>query len=96
MPGRRDVLEVADHFWLQLGSMRAVSLLQNRRVFAACWWSCEVDHHADTCFHVVCQAVGAAMASGTKGALATSAERCTSQLNDVVQLVRGELSNLNR
>lgn len=54
------------------------------------------------------QEVGAAMAGepavaadgsavpGGKGALAAVAARCTRQLEDVVQLVRGELSNLNR
>jgi hypothetical protein len=30
------------------------------------------------------------------GSLRKQADRCTSQLNDVVELVRGELSNLNR
>lgn len=33
---------------------------------------------------------------GGKGALAAVAERCTGQLNDVVELVRGDLSSLNR
>lgn len=34
--------------------------------------------------------------SGGKGALAAVAAKCTSQLNEVVELVRGELSVLNR
>jgi dynein heavy chain len=34
--------------------------------------------------------------SGGKGALAAVAAKCTSQLNEAVELVRGELSVLNR
>jgi len=33
---------------------------------------------------------------GGKGALAAAAAKCTAQLNEVVELVRGELSGLNR
>lgn len=38
----------------------------------------------------------AATGQGGKGALAAVAAKCTSQLNEVVELVRGELSVLNR
>lgn len=38
----------------------------------------------------------AAPVEGGKGALAAVAAKCTSQLNEVVELVRGELSALNR
>lgn len=34
--------------------------------------------------------------NGGKGALQAVADRCTAQLGEVVELVRGELSNLNR
>jgi hypothetical protein len=37
-----------------------------------------------------------AAGQGGKGALAAVAAKCTSQLNEVVELVRGELSVLNR
>ena len=42
------------------------------------------------------QEVASAITSGQAGQLAVTAERCTQQLNDVVGLVRGELSGLNR
>jgi dynein heavy chain len=42
------------------------------------------------------QEVTAAVSSTVAGSLRKQADRCTSQLNDVVELVRGELSNLNR
>jgi hypothetical protein len=42
------------------------------------------------------QDVGSAIASPTAGALDAAAANCTSQLNDIVALVRGELSSLNR
>jgi dynein heavy chain len=41
-------------------------------------------------------AVQAAGAGSGTGALAGVAARCTAQLGEVVELVRGELSNLNR
>jgi len=34
--------------------------------------------------------------TGDKGALRTYADKCTAQLNDIVELVRGDLSKLNR
>jgi dynein heavy chain len=37
-----------------------------------------------------------ASSAGGKGALAAVASRCTKQLMEVVEVVRGELSNLNR
>jgi dynein heavy chain len=39
---------------------------------------------------------GAAGGQGSKGALGAVAAKCTSQLNEVVELVRGELSVLDR
>jgi hypothetical protein len=39
---------------------------------------------------------GDAAVEGGKGALAAVAAKCTNQLNEVVELVRGELSALNR
>jgi dynein heavy chain len=42
------------------------------------------------------RSVGTAIEGGTKGALQGVADTCTTQLNEVVGLVRGELSNLNR
>lgn len=42
------------------------------------------------------QDVATAIASCQPGQLQVCADRCTSQLSDVVNLVRGELSNLNR
>jgi hypothetical protein len=41
-------------------------------------------------------ALKVAEAGSGKGALAGVAARCTAQLGEVVELVRGELSNLNR
>lgn len=41
-------------------------------------------------------AVHAAAAGSGRGALSGVAARCTAQLGEVVELVRGELSNLNR
>lgn len=42
------------------------------------------------------QEVAEALVGGQSGALAGVAERCSAQLNEVVGLVRGELSSLNR